>query len=752
MLADQPTLRPGLYSLPEEPLGPQILVPGFRSAASVRGAFGWFTAGWIARLAPGLAEYLNRPEAAPICFTVGPLLYPAERKAVEVAQEIPAEQAAERIAEVFVDGRVEASALGHHALDCLAWMIATGQLQLRVAVPKSDSNYHPKVWLFEDDEHQVLVRGSANATGRALTGAVEHMDVDVTWEEHSRARVFSGVAMLDDWSAGRSSGLERVVDLPDALRENIIRTAPVAAPSPDDFTRAAREDDSPSWAVSPIDRLRARFAAQSGRLDRPRLRIPEWLEWQTGDFAHQAEAVAAWEAQRDPERGTIAMATGAGKTFTALICATRVQERLADRPLLVLISAPSVPLIMQWQEEVRRFGVTPMTPTLTGDTTRAITNLVRALQGGGTSVAIVTNNLLCTAAFQNTVGRSLQNSAPPCASLLIGDEAHTLGAEGFVSNTPDFFERRLALSATPERQYDPDGTEAIFEFFGPPVYEFGLSRAIGFCLVPYDYYVHATTLDSGELEEFHSLTERIARLSFLKDTEDDELLTNLLIKRRRIIETADAKLPLLRMLLHRRGPRSLQHALVYASAKNPEQFDSIGEILGDLSVRWAPVTEKTTVSTKKLNDTLRTFTNGGFQVLLAKKVLDEGIDIPSVREAFLVASSTVQREWVQRRGRVLRSAPNKPSAVLHDFLALPPAGLVRDIGSGDRDMMRIIQSEISRAFAFAAHARNSTGPDGVLLHLERLRESYWPETEQPPLLEQEGDYLIAPGTPEGAPW
>ena len=98
--------------------------------------------------------------------------------------------------------------------------------------------------------------------------------------------------------------------------------------------------------------------------------------------------------------------------------------------------------------------------------------------------------------------------------MLIGDEAHTLGAESFIANKPEFFERRLALSATPERQYDPDGTEEIFDFFGPPVYEFGLDKAIGFCLVPYDYYVHATTLDGEELHEFEVLTDRIRRLAF----------------------------------------------------------------------------------------------------------------------------------------------------------------------------------------------------------------------------------------------
>lgn len=755
MLADEPTLRPGLYSLPEAPLGPQVLIPGFRSATSVRGAFGWFTAGWIARLAPGLADYLNRPDVAPIRFTVAPVLYPAEREAAEVAQEIPAAQAAQRIAEVFVDGRAVASALGRHALDCLAWMLAADRLRLRIAVPIPGFNYHPKVWLFEDGEHQVLVRGSANATGRGLGASVEHMDVDVTWAKDSRDRVTTGIAMLDSWSEGRSAGIARVMDLPEALRSDIIETAPERTPDSDDYLRAAQEDSSPVWAADPLERLRARFETDRSTGPTPRLHIPDWLEWRTGDFSHQGDAVAAWESTAEPERGTVAMATGAGKTYTALICATRVQERIDGAALLVVISAPSVPLILQWQRVVREFGIEAITPTVTRDTDKAMTHLLRSLGAGGTHVAIVTNNLLCTGAFQNTLESATGSLTRPVATLLIGDEAHTLGAAGFLANRPEFLERRLALSATPERQYDPDGTEAVFEFFGPPIYEFGLNRAIGFCLAPYDYYVHAATLESDELDEFETLTEQIRRVAFLADTDgdgDDSVLKRLLIKRRRIVETARAKLPLLEAVLRQREPRYIRHALVYASAKNPEQFTSIGRLLGDLGMRWAPVTEHTSSSTQQLNDALTTFTDGGYQALVAKKVLDEGVDIPSVREAFLVASSTVEREWIQRRGRVLRMHPDKPWAILHDFLALPPVGLLWAAGSPDKDLKRIVQGELSRALAFAAHARNAGGAVGGLAHLERIRNAYWPDSQSETLLQRPGDRLIAPGTPRGAPW
>ena len=701
MLATDPLIRPGLYRLPEDPVGPRVLIPGFGSATSVRGAFGWFSAGWIARVAPGLAEYIDRSDTSPIEFTVAPVLFPAEREAVEQAVSLTPDEACRRVVDLFHHGRVNASALAQHALDCLAWMIATGTLRLRIALPKPGSNYHPKIWLFDDGTDQVLARGSANATARGITSGVEHFDVDVTWIEHTRQRVRDGMAMLDDWSQGKSHGIERVVDLPQALKEDIIKTAPDAPPGPADYVQAAADDEDPRWAVDVAARLTARFGRKEPK-DRPRLTVPDSLVWQDGPYRHQGEAVAAWESEPDSERGTISMATGAGKTITALICATRLQDRLQGQPLLVVISAPSIPLIQQWHSEVGKFGVQAIVPTLATNTNMALTNLFRRLRGGGTHVLIVTNHLVSSPSFQATVAQKTRSTD----TILIGDEVHTLGAAKFVANKPEFFTRRLGLSATPERQYDPDGTEEIFAYFGDPVYEFGLGRAIGFCLTPYNYYVHAATLDGDEVAQFERLSQRISVAMAVaangQDVQDPDSLKRLRIQRRRIIETARTKVSLLRRVLEARDPRSLDGALIYATAKDPEQFERIASLLSDLDIRWAPVTQETTARPSLLANRLAAFADGGYQVLLAKKVLDEGVDIPRIREAFIVASSTVEREWVQRRGRVLRLHRDKPYALIHDFLALPPAQLVAHDTTNAR---RIVRTEFSRAYTFAKYAR-----------------------------------------------
>ena len=736
MLRNEPTLKPGLLKLPEDPVARDILIPGFRSAKFVSGAFGWFTAGWIGRLAPGLAEYLNRPNPEPINFTVAPNIFCKEGVAIELGTRITADEASRLVVEVFVNGRLDASLLAKHALDCLSWMIAKDMLRISIVVPTPESNYHPKMWLFDDGENQVIVRGSGNATDRGLASGIEHFDIDVSWIPESRDRVSKGINMLDSWSRGKSDGIVEVVSLTEAFRREIIAIAPEEPPQPYDYDIARQHVKDPIELSSKLEQ---------------HLRIPSFIEWNQGPYAHQGEAVSAWENANIPETGVIAMATGAGKTLTALICATRSQDRLENGSFLIVISAPSVPLVMQWCNEVKKFGVMPIAPSLEPNTNQAITRLFRGLQGGGTHVAIVTNNLLCTQEFQITISKKLETSRSRISTMLIADEAHTLGAESFIKNKPAFFERRIALSATPERQYDPDGTEEIFDFFGAPVYKFGLDRAIGFCLVPYNYYVHASTLYEDEIKEFSRLTRQIGVAINAGAIEDNSRLQSLLIARRRIIETGQSKIDLLHKVLIRRRPRDLRHALIYASAKNPEQFDQISNILVKLKIKWAPVTQETTRDPKKLQRILESFEKGSTQVLLAKKVLDEGVDIPSIREAFIVASSTIQREWIQRRGRVLRMHANKPWAIVHDFLALPPMQLSSEDDS--RTIKKIVETELRRAYEFGKYARNVSGENGVHADLKKLTDRYWPEAgTYASTPSSKSEFIIAQSTPRGKPW
>jgi superfamily II DNA or RNA helicase len=700
MLRDEATLRPNLYRLPTEPLAAEILVPAFRQATSVLGAFGWFTAGWIHNLAPGLAVYLARDDVRPITFTIAPALFLPERQAIECACATPEDIARRVEHEILLAARPDAGALTNHAVDCLAWMVATNRLLLSIAIPIPGANYHPKIWLFSDGQDSVAVRGSANATGRAYSAAIEHMDVDCTWVSSTRVR--SAEAMVRDWAAGVDPVLERTVPLSVALRECLLRLAPAMPPAVADYERAAREK-------API------VTATAAHAD---FALPRELQWRSGEYSHQGEAVDAWEEAG--RRGVLAMATGAGKTITALICAYRAWQE-HDGPFLLLISAPTTALILQWNSECERFGLSPINPgpgtSIGRDALGNIVHRLRSKRPGAVECLVVTNSALTTHSFLEVI-RHARKAIPELAVLLVGDEVHTLGTPSFLNAVPEFIEMRLGLSATPVRQYDEDGTGELLGYFGDTVYEFGLDRAIGFCLVPYDYFFHVVHLDQDELDAFRRLSERIAQRVAAAGGFDarDAALRTWLIQRREILENADAKLTFLRDMLWRMPPP--RHLLIYTTSKNPQQMEAAAAVLDDRGIAYSRVTQVESRNRARLSEILTSFARGDIEVLLAKRVLDEGVDIPQAREAILLASSTVEREWIQRRGRILRQSPGKTQAIINDVLALPPPAEI----PYEDSILSAISRELDRVRAFGRHARNSWG---VLTAIEEVHHVYF---------------------------
>jgi superfamily II DNA or RNA helicase len=303
--------------------------------------------------------------------------------------------------------------------------------------------------------------------------------------------------------------------------------------------------------------------------------------------------------------------------------------------------------------------------------------------------------------------------------VLIADEMHNLGSPSFLSSPPEFFEYRLGLSATPIRQYDPEGTDRLFNFFGPPCFEFTLEEAIGVCLVPYDYYVHPVALDADEMERFRELTDKIRKLAWqLERGEPDPHLDSLLRQRRLVVETAGGKVAELARLIDQQGPAKLRYELIYATDKAPSQLVQINEMLRQRGVLYHQLTAEETGDKKETARLLSSFQDGDLQVLTAKRVWDEGVNVPQIERAFILASTTVERQWVQRRGRILRQcdAIGKDHGVIHDFVAMPPPELV-----ADSDAKMLVKGELKRVEEFARLARNYGAKDGPLAVLTEMQ-------------------------------
>ncbi|MFI6645198.1 DEAD/DEAH box helicase family protein [Streptomyces sp. NPDC050504] len=700
-----------MYEIPEDDLIGEVLVPAIRVSDDVRVAAGFFSSQCLAQIAPGLADYLRR-DSGMLQLLISPAVDAADLDAMERGV-----RSTEQVIEAALDRLLDEAALSehalvHHTLDCLSYLVASGRLRVRFALMKSGM-YHKKQWLMKAGTRWVAVHGSGNATARGLLVNGEQMTVDQPWRDGETAskRV---TKLLAGWERQWNNESPHVlaVDLSDGLRLAGRRRSTAQAPTIDDFWRAWHADHS-RGLEPPLP--------QGISLAQPRLlSIPDGVEWRSGRYAHQSAAVEAFSI--NGSRGILAIATGGGKTQTALISATHEQDR-HKAPMLVVAIVPSAPLVRQWAETVRRFGVDPFLPSdSSGPKRKARLEEIKAglaTPGSYTSVIVCTQRLFTT----DESFRAFIDALPSTVlTMLIGDEVHNLGSKSFLRHRPERFNVRLGLSATPSRQYDAEGTAGIFDYFGPELFEFTLKDAIrAGCLSPYNYHLHEIALSEDEMAEYENLTRQLQRKGFQKadDGKDSDLqaqIEHLLRRRRALLEHAEAKIPTLRQLLIRHGSRDVSKTLVYTSAKPPvltseRQIDATNRMLDELRISFHQFTHRETAR-RGAGKYLEAFGRGEYQVLTAMEVLDEGIDIPQTDTAYLLASSTVRREWVQRRGRILRRSEGKEIANLHDFLVVPPT-------LGTKEGRSLLIGELTRAREFASAADNEYDSDGPRVVIDR---------------------------------
>jgi superfamily II DNA or RNA helicase len=693
-------VRP-LYLLPRDPFAEEVLIPSFAVANQVDCMVGFFSSAILASLAPGLATYLERPDHK-YRLVISPLLSSEDCKAIEegtcTVEEV--------VNGIFEKATVTVDLLQEHTLKCLSHLLRRGQIEIKIAVME-DALFHPKVWLFRSGDDLLAVHGSSNVTYAGIRKNVEQIATSKSWLDATQRFTTDKLSMefSDLWHNKQEHCI--VIPIPDAIREKLVRTyhssvVPTEGDLRDLYTRARGLMEPPQEPYEAPPLPAAPFA------------IPAGMQYMDGPFRHQGEAVEAWCGTG--YRGVLEMATGSGKTITSMIAAHRLYEQ--HKPLLIVVAAPYVPLVEQWCDEIALFGIKPVNLTIVGGAQKrasVLQKLRRRLRTGlsETEVVVVSHDTLCSPEFAAAV------SAFECTRLLIADEAHNLGRPSFINSPPEFFEYRLALSATPIRQYDEEGTDALLKFFGPVVFSFPLEQAIGRCLVEYDYYVHPVYLSEAEMDEWNSLTGKIRQNAWRSSNgKPDDYLAKLLRDRRALLETAAGKVAALSKLLDSDDRKSLRHTLIYATDKAPEQLEAVNRLLGQKRFLFHQLTAEETSDRAETRRIIRSFQDGEIQVLTAKRVLDEGVNIPQIRKAYILASTTVERQWIQRRGRLLRtcSAIGKTYSEIHDFLALPP-GLDRAL---DDDAKALVRAELRRAQEFARLARNAGRPDGPLKIIDRL--------------------------------
>ena len=698
-LRSVPNIRP-LYILPDDPMTEEVLIPCFQSTAQVDCMMGFFSGQALVPLAPGLATFINYSQES-FRLIISPFLRAEDKEAIEAGIASPEDIASTALKDiVFTEDLVE-----QHTLKCLSWLLRNGRIKIKIALMK-DALFHPKVWLFRGDGDVIAAHGSSNMTDAGIQRNIEQISVSKSWTDPTQHYITE--KFCDQfkrlWENEEDSCI--VVEMPQAIRDSLLQTyrsdtLPTETDLQSLYRRAAGTVQESPGVYELFELPRASFA------------IPSELRFEEGPFEHQGKAVSAWcEAGY---QGVLEMATGSGKTIAAMICAYRLYE--AHKPLLIVVAAPYVPLIQQWCDEILPFGLKAVNLTVAAGArgrARELNKIKRQLRAGRSDVEtiVVSHKTLCNSDFKAEIEKF------DCTTLLIADEVHNLGSEGFITDLPSFFDYRLGLSATPIRQYDEQGTEIIFSFFGPVVFQFTLQEAIGQCLVEYDYYVHPVELTQDEMDKWYELTEKIKANAWRSEYEEpDEYITKLLRDRRALLETAENKIDVLETVLMREDVRTLRHTLIYASDKAPVQLSAVNALLNAHDVVFHQLTYEETANREKTARIIKSFQEGTLGILTAKRVLDEGVNIPQIEKAFIVASTTVERQWIQRRGRLLRTCreTGKTHSEIHDFIALPP-----DLDNIDSEARTLIHSELLRVQEFASLARNAGRDNGPLQVIDNL--------------------------------
>jgi superfamily II DNA or RNA helicase len=562
----------------------------------------------------------------------------------------------------------------HRPARVLAALVARGTVEIQIAILRESEQrsvsgriFHDKLGIFRDDCGSVVIfKGSMNETwtGLAEDGNLESVDIAASW---------MGARDLDRVRTEEAYFADLWKD-----RYPTVKVRPFPLVAKREFDRAADTD----WEASLSHMLQKRKTNETpsdihGRSLRP----------------HQAAGLASWSA--NGRCGILAFATGSGKTFTAI---TAIREAVAQQRNVVIVVVPDKVLFGQWYDELE-------------ESTRDIN--AQILRAGAGHNRWRENLRLWTSAGDQP--RIVLATLPTAASdefrqrltpgehlMLVADEVHRLGSSKrrrLLDSS--LFGARLGLSATPERAGDFEGTHVVLSFFhGVLEPRYTLADAVrDGVLTRYFYRPHTVELSQSEADEWRLLSREIRQLRARNSTEDcqfDGRLERLVFKRARVVKHAAAKVLLAVDILSKEYKPS-QRWIVYC--EDLRQLNAICTALLDRGINSMPFHSQMEGDRA---ETLRWLDRRG-GIVVAIKCLDEGVDVPSVTHALILASSKNPREFIQRRGRVLRTAEGKSLAYVHDAIVLPPKS---DVLSSDDPVDPIAAGELARAVEFARYADN----------------------------------------------
>ncbi len=662
-------------------------IPMLSQATEYRRLAGFFSSTSLAIAAKGISGLIrNGGSMKLICCA---RLSEADVNVIREAEESP-EKVIERSMIQQIE-QVESRFVSDHVC-ALGWMIAKRRLAIKIVLVLSKNGsplsardvewqgvFHQKIGVLMDSEgNRTSFSGSVNESASAWLGNIEEFKVFRSWVDSEGDYLKSDEEKFNKYWNNLTTRAS-VIDIPTAIREKLIEIAPASL----------EEIDLEKWT-----RKKTRNKAP----------IELW--------DHQKKAIRKW--MENTHRGILEMATGTGKTYTALGCLKSVMRR--NRPLVTVITCPYIHLVRQWLSHIEKSSLG--SDLIVADSTNSgwkdkLTDGLLDISNGVSDKMIVltTHSTFSNKKFIDIIGRT------ESTLMLIADEVHGVGARTIKKGLLENYQLRLGLSATPARWFDDKGTDVLLQYFGGTVFEFGLYEAIntinpttGYTyLVPYEYRPYFVGLTDDEWLEYEEKSKRIARIYHQAEhsAEAEKLFSLLCIKRQTIVKNAACKFEAFQAILDQIG--AMKHCLIYCL---PEQLNTVQDMLNSRNIiqhkftfreGTRPNNEYGRISEREF--LLQNFARGEYQALVAIKCLDEGVDVPPASTAVILASSGNPREYIQRRGRVLRRFPGKDKAIIYDIIVLPSMDKLPSEDFLNLEK-RILQKELKRYKEFSLSAIN----------------------------------------------
>ena len=730
--AEDGTYRPGEYNSPEK-----FFNDGLENSNEFDLQLGYFSSATISVLADGFATFISK--GGKMRLVINHIVSTEDKDAISKGLKGGFINCFDLTD--FDQLRKTFDEYTQQFFECLAFLIYHKRIDIRIIKPRNKKGIsHTKSGQFRDGDSTTSFTGSANFTISGLFNNLEEIKIDRSdsLDVMTRKRIESQSEEFNSIMRGTKRNIEYLSpeNLISAIKTNygdkdieelLDVEAKLRKIKHDKKVQELKQQES--VVSEPIEEILPCFPFPSGPRDYQQLAFDNW--------------------KNNGQKGLFAMATGTGKTITSLNCLLEIYKRKGYYKAIILV--PTITLVNQWEQECRKFRFSNIIKVYSknlvwrDEVERVHFNeKYKSDKDPEVSYIIISTY----ASYSREKVFNVLNGFDKRRVLVIADECHNMGSGSLVKRLKEIpYLRRIGLSATPERQFDENGNNKLRKFFGSEehyTYEYSMKEAIDKgVLCRYMYYPHIVKLTSDEMDAYLELSEKISRY-FNYNTcsfdEQDEMLKRLLLARKRIIHKAVNKLAMFKEIIQKRFEEkgNLKYSLIYVPEGNrpdyldsADDFDHTEEIADDndaehlINQYTLAVTEiDRSVTVRKFvsgqqdrEEILSDFAAGKLHVLTSMKCLDEGVDVPRSELAIFCSRTGNPRQFIQRRGRVLRTHKDKKMAELHDLVVVPE---VSPNSNSYRMEQSLLRGELARVNNFALLSENPSYSEmelrGVLDH------------------------------------